>query len=566
MKPCRWRATVTVLLVQVAMTSSALASTVWKVVYPEQGTARGFYDATPTNPVGGNLGRTLGEQRRIAFEKAVSIWADVVSSSVTITIEAQMIPLPCDAQGAILGQASATSAVAMSATSGARELTYPIALANALDGSDLEPASADNLSGAEIQAEFNSEMGKAGCLDGTSFYLGLDGIAGTDSDFLGVVLHELGHGFGFASFLEYATALPLFAEAPDAFSTHTFDLDRQATWDAMSQSQLLDSLTNARRVVWNGAHVMQAIPRYLVKGFPRITVTPAVAGLSGMLSEHDDSPKLADQPATGPLVVPNPASGCSRPSNAAALSGAIALVNPGSSCHALEAVAYMQDAGAIAVMAVDPTGVRPPAKISGILDGQDIPVVTIHRDDAALLAAQAVGRSVMLDGDMTRYVGADAAGRLYLDVTDPVVDGSSISHWDPLAREQLLMEPERSAGHLDVDVTREFMWDIGWPICGDGAIQGQEACDDGNRIDTDSCHLNCTKGSSAVVGVGGTTATTTTTPTPTPATPDAKSDVSCSCRMPGSTTQRSGAPLLFALALLLRNRRAATNERRNRVE
>ena len=535
-----------------AWTSLSAAATPWKIVYPEQGTTSGFYDATPTSPVGGNLGRTLGEQRRIAFEKAVSVWADVLSSSVPITIEARMIPLECDENGAILGQASPSSAVAMRAASGAEELTYPIALANALDGSDLEPPSSENPSGAEVLAEFNSDLGKAGCLDGTTFYLGLDGKADADSDFLGVALHELGHGFGFSSFLDYETGEALIPEAPDSFSTLAFDLDRQSTWAKLNQTQLLSSLKNARRVVWNGSHVKPAAPRYLVKGAPRLVVTPAVVGLSGMLSEHDDSPKVSEHPATGPLVVPSPASGCDRPSNAAYLDGAIALVDPGNDCHALEAVAMMEDYGAVAVITVDPTGVRPPAMISGILEGQAIPVVTVHRDDATLLAAQALGRTIVLDGDPSQMIGADREGRLYLNVTDPIEEGTSISHWDPLARSQLLMEPERSAGHLDLDVTREFMWDLGWPICGDGAIQGIETCDDGNVVGGDSCTFDCKKVADAendrVDGRDPTTGDDASEAS------GADNQVSCSCRMHERAFGSKWGALTLGLALMARLR------------
>jgi MYXO-CTERM domain-containing protein len=486
----------------VAIPIDASAALNWTVVYKEKGTTTGFYDSSSRSSVGGNTGKTLGEQRRIAFEKAVSIWADTVTSTVPVTIEATMTALPCDANGAILGQASAKTVAP--ATNGTRELVYPIALANDLFGYDLEPASTLNPSGAEIVAEFNSSLGSASCLGGSGFYLGLDGAAGTqETDFLGVVLHELGHGFGFASFLDMTTAAPIIPGTPDAYSTHTFDLDRNATWDTLSQSQLLTSFKNARKVVWNGSHVTQAASRSLVKGSPRIAVSPAVSGLSGVLSEHDYGPKLSEVPATGPLVVPNPASGCSQPSNAGALNGAIALVDPKNACHPLEAVAYMQYCNAKAVIAVDSTAERPPAMIVGILEGQTIPVVSIHRDDAALLTAQAVGRTVTLDGDSTRLVGTDAQGRIYLNATDPVVEGSTISHWDQMARNQLLMEPSRTVDHIDVDLTREFMWDLGWKICGDGAVQGAEECDDGNIADNDGCNGNCKKGPAVATGGSG---------------------------------------------------------------
>lgn len=480
----------------------AFAATTWTVVYPERGTDRGFFDATTRSPVGGNVGTTLGEQRRIAFETAVGIWADVITSPIPLTIDASMVELACDADGAVLGQASASSAVALRLADGT-QLAYPVALANAIRESDLEEPSNDNPSGAEVIAEFNSVVGNASCLDGLEFYLGLDGKAGDGIDFVGIVLHELAHGLGFSTYLDLETAEPLFPDSPDAFSTHTFDAGLGASWGTLKPSQLLESMKNARHLVWDGAQVTQAAPRYLVKGAPKLTVTPAVAGLTGVLSEHDDGPKLSEHPATGPLVIPTPSSGCARPANASKISGAIALVDPKEACHPLEAVAFMESAGAKAVIAVDPKSTRPPSMIVGILDQQMIPVVSIHREDATLLSEQAVGRTVTLEGDLTRLVGADAQGRVYLNATDPLLQESSISHWDPLARNQLLMEPERSANHRDVDLTREFMRDLGWPTCGDGLLQAAEECDDGNNTDFDGCDANCKRGELQASGAGG---------------------------------------------------------------
>ncbi|HEY5958014.1 MAG TPA: PA domain-containing protein, partial [Polyangiaceae bacterium] len=445
------------------VTRLAHAGTEWKVVYLDKGTTTGFYDARSATAVSGNSGKTVGEQRRIAFEAAVGIWAKVLSSTVAWTIEAQMTDLPCDAESAVLGQASPSTAVAITPSGTARRLAYPIALANALQSTDLQTGDAENPSGAEIYAEFNSAVGNASCLGGQPFYYGLDGNAGSSLDFLGIVLHELGHGFGFTSFLDFATGEQLFARAPDAFSVHAFDVDQQATWDTLDASQLIESIKNARGLVWDGAEVKKSAPRFLVKGSPRISVDPSVTGLTGLLSEHDSGPKLADRPAKGPLVVPNPASGCTRPSNLANLKGAIALVDPKGACHPLEATDRMQSAGALAVLAVDSSASWPPSVIVGILQGQTIPVVSIHPSDAALLTAGSAMRTVTLDGDPNVLVGADPSGRIFLNATNPVVKGSSISHWDALARNQLLMEPSRSAGHRDVDLTREFMRDLGWP-------------------------------------------------------------------------------------------------------
>src|SRR5262249_60349480 len=77
---------------------------------------------------------------------------------------------------------------------------YPIALANKLAGSDLDPANDD------ISAQFNSNLnGSAGCLGGRGWYYGYDGNEGNNVDLLPVVLHEFGHGLGFATFTNLST-------------------------------------------------------------------------------------------------------------------------------------------------------------------------------------------------------------------------------------------------------------------------------------------------------------------------------------------------------------------------
>jgi MYXO-CTERM domain-containing protein len=35
------------------------------------------------------------------------------------------------------------------------------------------------------------------------------------------------------------------------------------------------------------------------------------------------------------------------------------------------------------------------------------------------------------------------------------------------------------------------VWDKPAPVCGDGAVQEGEACDDGNAIDGDGCEASC---------------------------------------------------------------------------
>ena len=171
------------------------------VIQNNDGAGEGFNDPTVVAPVGGNWGTTLGEQRLIAFTYAANIWAACLQSSVTITVRAQMDPLTCTPTSAVLGSAGAVSVHRDFAGAPLPGTWYNQALANSLAGIDLSPANPD------INATFNSNLnGAAGCLGGTGWYYGLDQNPGSDIDFVSVVLHEIGHGVGFQTFVNQAGA------------------------------------------------------------------------------------------------------------------------------------------------------------------------------------------------------------------------------------------------------------------------------------------------------------------------------------------------------------------------
>ena len=128
----------------------------------------GFNDPTPVSPVGNNTGTTLGQQRLNAFQFAANIWGATINSSVTITVRASWAALSCSSTSGVLGQTSAVSIFRDFPNAPKSGTWYPASLANALAGKDLDP------SATEINAQFNSNLGNTGCLDGTHFYLGLD--------------------------------------------------------------------------------------------------------------------------------------------------------------------------------------------------------------------------------------------------------------------------------------------------------------------------------------------------------------------------------------------------------
>ena len=131
-----------------------------------------------------------------AFNFAKAVWESHIDSPVTIEINAHWSNLGgCDLMsGVTLGSAGPTFVVSWG-SSPIANTTYPIGLANALLGSDQAPGSAD------VTASFNKD-----CDDPSEdlWYFGTDGAVPSGKiDFVSVVLHELGHGLGFAGSASY---------------------------------------------------------------------------------------------------------------------------------------------------------------------------------------------------------------------------------------------------------------------------------------------------------------------------------------------------------------------------
>ena len=231
-------------MVVLALATVARAATV--IVVNQDGGGEGFNDPTPVAAVGGNPGTTLGAQRLNAFEQAANIWGAQLTSAVTIDVEATMDPLTCNASSATLGQASPTSVVRDFPGALFTNTWYPLALANKLASSDLAPSSSD------ITAQFNSAIGTT-CALPLDWYYGLDGNApGGTLDFVSVVLHELGHGLGFATFVDDSTGAELLNRA-DAFERNLSD--DGVAWTSMSNGQRQASAIHTGHLVWTGSSV-----------------------------------------------------------------------------------------------------------------------------------------------------------------------------------------------------------------------------------------------------------------------------------------------------------------------
>jgi PA domain len=458
----------------------------------------GFNDPTPATPVGGNPGTTVGQQRLIAFQYAADVWGSILDSPVTIYIQSSFQPLTCTATSAVLGSAGAIQVFGNFPNAEIQNTWYHVALANKLAGADLSPGP-NGTSADDIVALFNSAIGQTGCLTGTSWYYGLDDNHGNSIDLVTVLLHEFGHGLGFAGFYNKSTGA-LLAGFPDIFGQYTYDTTINKTWPAMTNAERAAATLDTNHVIWTGINVTAAAPHVLSPGTPLATVnTPAALG-AFRVGTATFGPVLAAPGVTGDVAVgqdaadaagPSTTDGCSAITND--LTGKIALLDRGT-CGFVVKVKNAQNAGAIGVLIADNVAGSPPAGMSGVDPTITIPSVRISLANGnAIKAALGSGNvNVTIGVNLKVLAGADPGGHLLLNAPVPLVSGSSYSHWDPIAFPNLLMEPNINSDLThSVDLTRQEMVDIGWFSDGDGVPDGIDQCIGSSRDATviiDGCN------------------------------------------------------------------------------
>ena len=448
------------------------------IVVNVDGPGEGFNDPTPRAPIGGNTGTTVGQQRLNAFQEAANIWGASLNTNVPVRIRAAFDPLTCTATSATLGSAGALYVWSNFPGAQYPNVWYHEALANKLSKVDLQPPGdpADFYDGADINARFNSSIGTVpGCLTGSDWYYGVDNNHGSNIDLVTVLLHEFGHGLGFSSFISRSDGSYFFG-GPGVYDLFIRDNTTGTAWTSMTNSQRFASFKNGRNVAWTGAAVTSSVPSVLSLGTPllRITAPAAIAGIypvgSASFGPVLNSPGLSGQVVAALdtiEAVGTDKDACSALTNAAAVAGKIAIVNRGG-CTFNVKVKNAQNAGAIAVLVADNAAGSPPAGLGGTDATITIPSVRITLTAGNTIRAE-LGTTVTanLGLDMTVYAGADASGRALLNTPDPIVPGSSLSHWDPLTFRNQLMEPAINGDlthslKAPEDLTLAQMRDIGW--------------------------------------------------------------------------------------------------------
>jgi hypothetical protein len=422
----------------------------------------GFNDPTPAAPVGGNPGTTVGQQRFNAVQHAADIWAAALNSQVEIRAEALWAPLQCAPTSGFLGFAGPVATDSDFPGAEHAATWYPIALANKLARTDLDPAADD------IYVRLNSDVGTAGCLTNFTWYYGLDNNAGaTEFDLVTTTLHELAHGLGSLEFVDDATGgLP--GGQIDVYSRLILDNTTGKRWGEMNDAERAVSAINTGNVVWDGSRVTAAAPSFLGDR-PILTVNtpPTIDGVY-RIGTASFGPQLSSPGVTGDVVLVDDGVGvtsdaCDSILNAGALLGNIALIDRGN-CTFVFKVKAAQDAGAIAAVIVNNVPGTSVTSMGGSDPTITIPAVMVSfRDGDIIKGALASGVNVTLHVDPSHLAGADDSNKVLLFAPNPNQPGSSISHWDLSTSPDLLMEPNIPSNiPLTGDLTIELFKDIGW--------------------------------------------------------------------------------------------------------
>ncbi len=322
-------------------------------------TGQSVFSLNFTDPAGQGFNHpTLGAQRRTALQQAANVFGSTLRSSVTINIDARFQSLTCSStDGATLAQALA-SFVFTVPTAAEPGSWYPGALAEALSGQNLSLANNPNPSAGDLRITFNSQIDNSCLGTGRTYFYGTGEEASGQIHFINVALHEIGHGIGFATFIN-ATTGQQFNGRPDIYSHFLRDTVLRKDWAELTPAQVAASATRSGRLVWTGSRTNQAAQALLDPAAVFVIQPPSTVAGAFDAGVAQFGPRVSNVMPTGKLVLARDASAspsllCGPVVNRHAVSGNIAVVDRGD-CTFVSKVLSAQDAGAIGVLVINNT-------------------------------------------------------------------------------------------------------------------------------------------------------------------------------------------------------------------
>ena len=314
---------------------------------------------------------------------------------MNITVSAGWEALTCTATTAVLGSAGAWN-LWHDFNGGVPGTWYHQALANKLAGSNLSAGVPDDGTGygiVDIKTQFNVYLGNTGCLDGTRFYLGVDGHAGSSVNFVTTLLHELGHGLGFSVLTSNSSGnrispvtgnYTLTGGLPAVWETYLYDNTAGKTWLAMSNAERQASAINPLALAWIGAQSVAGAAATLTN-LPKLKLASAAPGASGLYDCGTASaigPSAANLRNFGRLAFGGNGLGCSAAGGVpATVAGKVAVISRGT-CGFAEKAKHAQIAGAVGVIIAN-NQAGGAMSLGGADATVTIPVISLSQVDGA---------------------------------------------------------------------------------------------------------------------------------------------------------------------------------------
>jgi hypothetical protein len=423
----------------------------------------GFNDPSAPDPaMACPAGMNLGQCRLHAAQMAAQVWAYLLVSNVEIRVYANFNPLSCG----VLGQSTSLPPAANFPGAPLANTWYQRPLADALSDTDRNPGQQD------LQLAYNSSYDNGVCTGGPWYY-GTDANPGLTGAllFYPVILHEMTHGLGFASFIDKNTGAWL-GGFPDVYATLIYDATVGLRWTQMTNGQRYTSIRNYLQVVTDGPETKVEADNFLTGNNMNLVVnTGPAAGTYAALGGLFGGSWINADGLTADIEIVNdgtayPTCGCNpligfTPGN-------IALIDrgpqpPGTSCQFGLKALHAQQAGAIGVIIADHTVGNLLTMLAGAVGRQvTIPTMFIGKTDGDTIRVTLPQSGTF---EVVDVRGMHANGFPLLYTPTAMEPGSSVSHFDDSAGPNALMEPAINDDLWNyLDMTPGLFRDEGWVL------------------------------------------------------------------------------------------------------